>query len=318
MKEERKDVVAGVVQERPFAPETENGAFRREERTFRHGITADGASGFPAEPNRYHLYVSYGCPWAQRTLIVRTLKRLDALVSVSVVEPVIGPQGWAFGDAARGTADTLYGHRYLHELYTQAQPSFTGIVTVPVLWDRRERTIVNNESSEIIRMFNTAFDACGGDATVDLYPEPLRPTIDALNHWIYDDINNGVYQTGFATTQAVYDHAVDRLFTALDELERRLADQPYLVGERPTEADWRLFPTLIRFDVAYHGLFKCNVRRLVDYPCLWDYTRRLYRTPGVAETVRLDHIKRLYYSLSALNPTGILPKGPALDLQTVD
>lgn len=315
---ERKDVVAGVVQERPFAPETENGAFRREERTFRHWITADGASGFPAEPGRYHLYVSYGCPWAHRTLIVRTLKRLNAVVSVSVVEPVIGPQGWAFGDTARGTADTLYGHRYLHELYTRAQPSFTGIVTVPVLWDRRERTIVSNESSEIIRMFNTAFDACGGDATIDLYPEPLRPTIDALNHWIYDDINNGVYQAGFATTQAAYEQAVDRLFAALDELERRLAGQPYLAGERLTEADWRLFPTLVRLDVAYHGLFKCNVRRLVDYPRLWDYTRRLYRTPGIAETVRIDHIKRLYYSLSALNPTGILPKGPVLDLQAVD
>ena len=315
---ERKDLVEGVVRERPFEPETENGEFRREERTFRRWITADGSSGFPAEPDRYHLYVSYGCPWAHRALIVRTLKRLDALVSVSVVEPVIGPQGWAFGDAAHGMADPLYGHRYLHELYIRAQPRFTGIVTVPVLWDRRERTIVNNESSEIIRMFNTAFDACGGDATVDLYPEPQCSAIDALNDWIYDDINNGVYQAGFATTQAAYEQAVGRVFAALDELEQRLTHQPYLVGEQPTEADWRLFPTLIRFDIAYHGLFKCNVRRLVDYPHLWDYTRRLYRTPGVAETVRIDHIKRLYYSLSALNPTGILPKGPTLDLQTVD
>lgn len=311
-----KDLVNGLVQERPFEPETENGEFRREERTFRHWITAAGASRFRAEPHRYHLYVSYGCPWAHRTLIVRALKRLDTLVSVSVVEPVIGSQGWAFGTATRGTADTLYGKQYLHQLYVRAQPGFTGIVTVPVLWDRRNHTIVNNESSDIIRMFNTAFDACGGDATVDLYPAPLRPAIDALNAWIYDRINNGVYQAGFATTQAAYEQAVDQLFAALDELEQRLTHHPYLAGEQPTEADWRLFPTLVRFDVAYHGLFKCNVRRLVDYPRLWNYTRRLYQTPGVAETVRIDHIKQLYYSMPTLNPTGILPKGPALDFQT--
>ena len=313
-----KDLVDGIVQERPFEPETENGEFRREERTFRHWITAAGSSGFRAEPNRYHLYVSYGCPWAHRTLIVRALKRLETVVSVTVVEPVISLQGWAFGEVGRGTADSLYGKQYLHEIYALAQPSFTGIVTVPVLWDRREHTIVNNESSEIIRMLNTAFDACGGDATVDLYPEPLRPEIDALNDWIYNWINNGVYQAGFAATQAVYEQAVNRLFAALDELERRLARQPYLVGERLTEADWRLFPTLVRFDVAYHGLFKCNVRRLVDHPRLWDYTHRLYQVPGVAETVRIDHIKQLYYSMPTLNPTGIIPRGPALDFQTID
>lgn len=307
-----KDLVDGVVRERPFEPETENGEFRREERTFRNWITADGSSGFPAEPGRYHLYVSLGCPWAHRTLIVRALKRLEAVISVAVVEPIIGPQGWAFGEASRGTADPLYGKQYLHEIYTMAQPSFTGIVTVPVLWDRRERTIVNNESSEIIRMFNSAFDA-HGDARLDLYPKPLRHEIDTLNAWIYDRVNNGVYQAGFASTQAAYDQAVDRLFAALDELERRLSDQPYLVGERPTEADWRLFPTLVRFDLAYHGLFKCNIRRLVDYPRLWEYTRRLYQVPGVAETVRFDHIKRLYYSLPTLNPNGIIPKGSDLE-----
>jgi glutathionyl-hydroquinone reductase len=296
-----------------------NGEFVRWESGFRNWVTPDGSpgpsgdGGFRAEPGRYHLYVSYACPWAHRTLIVRALKGLEDLISVSVVHPVMPPESWVFGDYPGATPDPVHGYEKLHQLYAHAAPGFDGVVTVPVLYDKARETIVNNESSEIIRMLNSAFDACGR-ADLDLYPEALRADIDAVNDLVYDNINNGVYRAGFATSQSAYEAAFDALFATLDELEARLATQRYLVGGRITEADWRLFTTLVRFDAVYHGHFKCNLRRIVDYPSLWAYTRELYQMPGVAETVRMDHIKLHYYaSHTAINPTGIVPKGPALD-----
>src|SRR5581483_3316777 len=300
--------------------------FVRPQTTFRNWVTADGrpgpsgVGGFKAEPGRYHLYVSLACPWAHRTLIVRKLKRLDSVISVSVVDPLMGEHGWAFG-APDGslmpgaTRDAINGARYLHETYTRARPDYTGRVTVPVLWDRAGATIVNNESSEIIRMLNSAFDAFG-DATVDLYPVPLRAEIDALNQTVYDTVNNGVYKCGFARSQEAYEAVFASLFETLDRLERRLARSRYLFGVRSTEADWRLFTTLVRFDAVYYSHFKCNLRRIVDYPNLWGYTRDLYQIPGIAETVSLAHIKRHYYASHAfLNPTRIVPMGPAIDFQ---
>lgn len=297
--------------------------FRPQESQFRDWITADGRSGFAPEPGRYHLYVSLACPWAHRTLIVRKLKRLEKAIPVSVVDPRMGAFGWSFvgpegGDAMAGaTGDRLHGADYLHQIYTRARPDYTGRVTVPVLWDRERETIVNNESSEIIRMFNTAFDGIGGDVgnpDIDLCPEGLRGEIDAINARVYDAVNNGVYRAGFATTQAAYEEAFDALFAALDELEARLENRRFLTGAQPTEADWRLFTTLVRFDAVYVGHFKCNQRRLIDYPNLWGYTRDLYQTPGVAETVDLDHIKVHYYwSHTTINPTRVVPKGPAVD-----
>lgn len=296
-----------------------NGEFVRWESGFRNWVTPDGSpgpsgdGGFRAEPGRYHLYVSYACPWAHRTLIVRALKGLEDLISVSVVHPVMPPESWVFGDYPGATPDPVHGYEKLHQLYAHAAPGFDGVVTVPVLYDKARETIVNNESSEIIRMLNSAFDAFGR-ADLDLYPEALRADIDAVNDLVYDNINNGVYRAGFATSQSAYEAAFDALFATLDELEARLATQRYLVGGRITEADWRLFTTLVRFDAVYHGHFKCNLRRIVDYPSLWAYTRELYQMPGVAETVRMDHIKLHYYaSHTAINPTGIVPKGPALD-----
>lgn len=296
-----------------------NGEFVRWESGFRNWVTPDGSpgpsgdGGFRAEPGRYHLYVSYACPWAHRTLIVRALKGLEDLISVSVVHPVMPPESWVFGDYPGATPDPVHGYEKLHQLYAHAAPGFDGVVTVPVLYDKARETIVNNESSEIIRMLNSAFDACGR-ADLDLYPEALRADIDAVNDLVYDNINNGVYRAGFATSQSAYEAAFDALFATLDELEARLATQRYLVGGRITEADWRLFTTLVRFDAVYHGHFKCNLRRIVDYPSLWASTRELYQMPGVAETVRMDHIKLHYYaSHTAINPTGIVPKGPALD-----
>ncbi|WP_058555794.1 glutathione S-transferase family protein [Thiohalocapsa sp. ML1] len=296
-----------------------NGEFVRWESGFRNWVTPDGSpgpsgdGGFRAEPGRYHLYVSYACPWAHRTLIVRALKGLEDLISVSVVHPVMPPESWVFGDYPGATPDPVHGYEKLHQLYAHAAPGFDGVVTVPVLYDKARDTIVNNESSEIIRMLNSAFDAFGR-ADLDLYPEALRTDIDAVNDLVYDNINNGVYRAGFATSQSAYEAAFDALFATLDELEARLATQRYLVGGRITEADWRLFTTLVRFDAVYHGHFKCNLRRIVDYPSLWAYTRELYQMPGVAETVRMDHIKLHYYaSHTAINPTGIVPKGPALD-----
>ncbi|WP_295544140.1 glutathione S-transferase family protein [uncultured Thiohalocapsa sp.] len=295
------------------------GEFVRWESGFRHWVTPDGSpgpsgeGGFRAEPGRYHLYVSYACPWAHRALIVRKLKGLEDLIGVSVVHPLMPPESWVFGDYPGSTPDQVHGFGKLHQLYTHCAPDFDGVVTVPVLYDTQRQTIVNNESAEIIRMLNSAFDAFGR-ADVDLYPAALRAEIDAINALVYEDINNGVYRTGFATTQAAYETAFDRLFAALDQLEARLSRQRWLVGGRVTEADWRLFTTLVRFDPVYHGHFKCNLKRLVDYPHLWAYTRELYQVPGIAETVSMDHIKRHYYgSHPSINPNGIVPKDPALD-----
>ena len=298
---------------------TQNGEFIRWESGFRHWVTADGSpgpsgeGGFPAAPDRYHLYVSYACPWAHRTLILRALKGLEELISVSVVHPLMPPESWVFGEYPGATPDHVHGFDKLLQLYAHSAPDFDGVVTVPVLYDKQRQVIVNNESAEIIRMLNSAFDAWG-NADLDLYPAELRAEIDAVNALVYDNVNNGVYRTGFATTQAAYEDAFDKLFATLDQLEARLTTQRYLVGERITEADWRLFTTLVRFDPVYHGHFKCNRQRLVDYPNLWAYTRELYQVPGIAETVNMDHIKRHYYgSHKHINPTGIVPKGPELD-----
>jgi glutathionyl-hydroquinone reductase len=300
------------------------GHFVRPQTVFRNWLTADGRAGpsgeagFNAAVGRYHLYVSLACPWAHRTLIVRKLKKLDDAISVSVVDPFMGDDGWAFsasdGSLTPGaTGDDVNGAGYLHEIYTRARPDYTGRVTVPVLWDREKKTIVSNESSEIIRMFNSAFDNLGA-AGDDLYPEPLRIEIDELNAVVYDNVNNGVYKCGFAKTQASYEAAFAPLFETIDRLENRLESRRYLFGPRTTEADWRLFTTLVRFDAVYYSHFKCNLRRIIDYPNLWGYTRDLYQIPGVAETVNLAHIKRHYYASHAMiNPTRIVPVGPAID-----
>lgn len=296
-----------------------SGEFVRWESGFRNWVTPDGGpgpsgeGGFQAEPGRYHLYVSYACPWAHRTLILRLLKGLQDLISVSVVHPVMPPESWVFGEYPGATPEHLHGFDKLHQLYAHSEPDFDGVVTVPVLYDKQRDCIVNNESAEIIRMLNSAFDAWGR-AELDLYPAELRGEIDGINEQTYENVNNGVYRAGFATSQDAYEAAFDRLFDTLDELEERLGRQRYLVGDRITEADWRLFTTLVRFDPVYHGHFKCNRRRLLDYPHLWGYTRELYQVPGVAETVQLDHIKQHYYgSHPGINPTGIVPKGPELD-----
>jgi putative glutathione S-transferase len=299
----------GVWRTDPPGGATVGGAFVRRESQFRDRVTADGSSGYRAEAGRYHLYVSAACPWAHRTVIFRTLKRLEGAISMTVVDPVMGEDGWGFGQ----DPDPLTGARYLREIYAKAKPDYTGRVTVPVLWDRRTGTIVNNESAEIIRMLNGEFGACTDERT-DYYPPALRAEIDAVNAFVYERVNNGVYRCGFATTQAAYEEAFDRLFGALEELEGRLGRSRYLVGGQITEADWRLFTTLVRFDAVYHGHFKCNLRRIADYPNLQGYLRELYQWPGVAATVDIDAIKRHYYaSHRRLNPTGIVPKGPALD-----
>ena len=295
------------------------GEFVRWESLFRNWVTPDGSPGpsgsgdFQAEPGRYHLYVSYACPWAHRTLIFRALKGLEQVIDVSVVDPRMPPESWVFGDYPEATPDLVNGAKTMAQVYEIAHPGYEGIVTVPVLWDKKRRTIVNNESSEIIRMLNSAFDAWGR-ADVNLYPESLHEEIDSINHFVYDNINNGVYRVGFATTQEAYEAAFDELFAALDKLEQRLTKQKYLVGDQPTEADWRLFPTLLRFDPVYYTHFKCNLRRLIDYPNLWAYTRRLYQHPGIASTVNMDHIKCHYFSSHKnLNPSGIIPRGPEID-----
>ena len=312
-------LVNGELKPNWFETESEGGEFVREDSQFRHWITPDGApgpsgeGGFKAEAGRYHLYVSYACPWAHRTLIFRKLKGLEDLVSVDVVHPFMGEPGWNFEAYPGATGDRLHGHAFMHEVYTRSQPRYTGIVTVPVLWDKHEGCIVNNESSEIIRMFNSAFDGLTGN-TEDYYPEALRADIDAINAQVYEDVNNGVYRAGFATTQEAYEAAYERLFEMLEVLEARLSRQRYLVGERLTEADWRLFTTLVRFDAVYYSHFKCNRRRLVDYPNLWGFTRELYQVPGIADTVNLDHIKRHYFtSHDWINPGRIIPAGPAID-----
>ncbi|HYB55429.1 MAG TPA: glutathione S-transferase family protein [Alphaproteobacteria bacterium] len=306
-------LIDGVWHDQWYDTRASGGRFVRSESQFRDWVTADGSSRFKAEPGRYHLYVSLACPWAHRTLIFRALKGLEEAVSLSIVDPLMGPQGWAFSDYPGATPDHANGKRFLHEIYTLAKPGYSGRVSVPVLWDKSSRSIVNNESSEIIRMLNSAFDAWGR-ADVDFYPAPLRGHIDEINALVYERINNGVYRAGFATTQAAYEEAFDGLFAALERIEALLSRQRYLVGDRLTEADWRLFTTLVRFDAVYHGHFKCNLRRLVDYPNLSNYARELYQVPKVAATVDLDHIKRHYYaSQKTINPTGIVPKGPALD-----
>ncbi len=295
------------------------GRFVRSQSQFRNWITPDGspgpsgAGGFAAEPNRYHLYVSLACPWAHRTLIFRALKGLEGLITVSVVNWLMGAEGWTFDEGPGVIPDTVNGAKRLYEVYTQADPAYSGRVVVPALWDKKTGTIVNNELSEIIRMFNSAFDGVGAKPG-DYYPEALRPEIDALNARIYDRVNNGVYKAGFATTQAAYEEAVRPLFETLDKLEARLADRRYLCGERLTEADWRLFTTLVRFDPVYNGHFKCNIRRIIDYPNLWGFTRELYQWPGVRATTNFQHIKGHYYqSHKTINPTGIVPVGPDLD-----
>lgn len=311
-------LIEGAWHDAPLAPTT-GGAFVRRDSTFRNWITPDGApgptgeGGFEAEHGRYHLYVSLACPWAHRTLIVRALKKLEDVISVSIVDHFMGKDGWTFVERDGSTGDTLYGSQFLHQIYTRADPTYSGRVTVPVLWDRKEETIVSNESSEIIRMLNTAFDAWG-DASVDFYPQALRDDIDAWNERVYGAINNGVYRCGFATTQEAYDEAFDELFGALDAVEEQLSKHRYLAGDTLTEADWRLFTTLVRFDPVYVGHFKCNLRRIADYPNLRNYTLDLFQVPGVAETVDLHHIKHHYYgSHDTINPTRIVPRGPAVD-----
>ncbi|WP_420326427.1 glutathione S-transferase family protein [Mameliella sp.] len=297
------------------------GKFVRSESSWRNWITADGApgptgeGGFKAEAGRYHLYVSYACPWAHRALIFRQLKGLQDLITVSAVHPDMLGDGWTFDTDSKGaTGDTLYGLPYLRDIYTKADPQATTRVTVPVLWDKQRETIVSNESAEIIRMFNSAFDGITGN-TQDFWPEALREAIEPINARIYDTLNNGVYKSGFATTQKAYDDAVHPLFETLEWIEDRLSHNRFLMGDAITEADWRLFTTLIRFDKVYHGHFKCNRARIVDFPNLWAYTRELYQWPGVAETVNFDHITRHYhYSQETVNPHRIVPVGPDLDL----
>ena len=293
------------------------GGFVRQVSSFRSWVTPDGAAGptgeagFRAAPGRFHLYVALSCPWATRTLIARKLKRLEDAVSVSVVEPAMTDEGWRFGDYPGADRDTLNGASYMHEIYTRADPHFSGRATVPVLWDKERRTIVNNESADILRMLNSGFGALA-DSSIDLYPADLRGEIDALNDETYSALNNGVYRAGFATTQIAYDEAFRGVFATLDALEKRLARGPYLFGERLTETDIRVFVTLARFDAAYHGLFKCNLRRIADYKNLSAYLARLIAIPAFGETFSLDHIKRGYYSIKALNPTRIVPLGPRL------
>jgi putative glutathione S-transferase len=313
-------LVDGVWQEERPAARTPAGRFVRPVTRFRNWITADGAAGpsgeggFPAARDRYHLYVSLACPWAHRTVIMRMLKRLENVISLSVVEPLYGPRGWRFGDGPGTIPDSVNGARELVEIYLIADARFTGRVTVPVLWDKERRTIVNNESAEIIRMLNDAFGRFT-DVRTDYYPPPLRDEIDRINALIYDTVNNGVYRAGFATSQEAYEEAFNALFATLEELEERLSRRRYLLGSGITEADWRLFTTLIRFDAVYYSHFKCNLRRIVDYPQLSGYLRDVYQQPGVAATVSMDHIKRHYYgSQRNVNPTGIVPLGPRLDL----
>ncbi len=296
-----------------------DGKFMRAETQWRDWITRDGEPaegrkrGFKAEPGRYHLYVSFACPWAHRTLIVRKLKGLEGIISVSVVHHFLGEDGWTFLAENGGTGDRLYGLDFLHQIYTKADPHYSGRVTVPVLWDSKEQTIVSNESAEIIRMLNGAFDEWG-DAALDLYPESLRAEIDAINALVYPAINNGVYRAGFSTTQKAYEEAFRDVFSALDRIEDRLARQRYLVGDTITEADWRLFTTLVRFDPVYVGHFKCNLRRIADYPNLSNYLRDLFQAEGVAGTVDMHHIKSHYYgSHETINPTRIVPVGPEID-----
>ncbi len=302
----------------PVQATDKKGGFVRQTSGFRNWVTPDGSAGptgeggFKAETGRYHLYVALICPWASRTLIGRKLKKLEDVISVSIVEPALSDEGWKFGDYPGSDRDGLNGFAYMHEAYTSADPHYTGRATVPVLWDKKTKTIVNNESADILRMLNSGFGDLA-DNGIDLYPEDLRDAIDALNDHIYPRLNNGVYRTGFATTQLAYEEAFADVFATLQELETRLASGgPFLFGDRLTETDVRLFVTLVRFDAAYYGLFKCNLRRIADYRALQAYMMRVLNIPGVRDTVNIDHIKRGYYSIKALNPTRIVPVGPDL------
>jgi putative glutathione S-transferase len=312
-------LVDGVWRDEQHTERTPDGRFVRASTRFRNWITEDGAAGptgeggFAAARDRYHLYVALACPWAHRTVIMRTLKGLEEVVSMSVVEPLYGPHGWRFGTSPGTTPDIVNGASELAEIYLRADPRYSGRVSVPVLWDKERRTIVNNESAEIIRMFNGAFGRFTNVRT-DYCPPALREEIDRVNALVYDNVNNGVYRAGFATSQEAYEEAFRALFAALDEVEQRLGRQRYLVGRDITEADWRLFTTLVRFDAVYYSHFKCNLRRIIDYPNLSNYLRDLYQQEGVAATVNMDHIKRHYYgSQRHVNPTGIVPLGPQLD-----
>jgi len=315
-------LVEGKWQNEWYDTKSTGGRFERKAPSFRNWITKDGRAGpsgiggFKAEPNRYHLYVSLACPWAHRTIIYRKLKGLEEMISMSVVNAFMGDEGWTFSPGEGVVADPIFNATNVHEIYTAAQADYTGRVTVPILWDKKTHTIVSNESPEIIRMFNSAFDEVGALAG-DFSPAELLPEIDELNQFIYPTINNGVYRAGFATTQAAYDEAVVEVFDALDTLEMRLEKRRYLTGDTITEADWRLFTTLVRFDAVYVGHFKCNLRRIIDYPNIWGYLRDLYQVPGIADTVVMAYIKAHYYgSHETINPTRIIPAGPFIDFST--
>lgn len=302
-----------------YETKSTGGRFERKAPSFRNWVTKDGSAGvsgvggFKAEPNRYHLYVSLACPWAHRTIIYRKLKGLEGMISMSVVNAFMGDEGWTFAPGEGVVVDPILNAIYVHEIYTAAQADYTGRVTVPILWDKKTNTIVSNESPEIIRMFNSAFDYVGALPS-DFSPPALLAEIDGLNEFIYPTINNGVYRAGFATTQEAYEEAVTEVFSALDTLEIRLEKSRYLTGNTITEADWRLFTTLVRFDAVYVGHFKCNLRRIVDYPNIWGYLRDLYQVPGIEETVAMDYIKAHYYgSHETINPTRVIPVGPELD-----
>jgi len=317
-------LVDGVWHDKWYDTTKSSGRFERSAAQFRNWVTRDGSpgpsgkGGFKPESGRYHLYVCFACPWAHRTLIFRALKGLETHISLSATHWHMAEQGWTFAPGDGVIPDPIHDAQYMHQVYTAADPNYSGRVTVPVLWDKQQRIIVSNESPEIIRMLNSAFDALPGvDASLDFYPQPLRAEIDAVNERIYRTVNNGVYRAGFATAQAPYDEAVGELFDSLEWLEARLARRRYVAGDSITEADWRLFTTLLRFDPVYHTHFKCNLRRLVDYPHLWNYTRELFQVPGVAPTVRLDHIKKHYWgSHRTINPSGLVPIGPAIDYAT--
>lgn len=306
--------VSNVIESAQYGRETsEAGEFVRQTQRFRRWVRADGSGDFPAEAGRFHLYVSYACPWASRTILMRRLKGLEDAIGMTVVEPERDEAGWRFSEEL---PDPVNGWQYLSEGYLASDPQFDDRVTVPVLWDKQSGAIVNNESSEVLRMLNSEFNEFAERPDLDFYPAPLRDEIDALNEWIYPEINNGVYRAGFATSQTAYEAGVQTLFTALDRVEGILAERRYLAGERITEADWRLAMTLFRFDPVYVGHFKCNIRRIVDYPNIWAYTRELYQHEGVSETVNFDHIKRHYYRTHPkINPTRIVPVGPAIDWQ---
>ena len=309
-------LVDGKWQDKWYDTSKNGGKFERQASKFRDKVSNEDGSTFPAESGRYHLYVSLACPWAHRALIFRKLKGLEEHIDVSVVHPEMLDQGWEFKDYPGSTGDKLYNFDYAHQIYTKAEPEITTRVTVPILWDKRTETIVNNESAEIIRIFNSGFNSLTNNED-DYYPNAQREEIDAINNMVYHDINNGVYKAGFATTQEAYEEAVTALFCALDRVEERLSKQRYLVGSKITEADWRLFTTLIRFDAVYHGHFKCNKKQIADYPNIYGYMKELYQVPGVAETVNFDHIKRhYYYSHTMINPTQIIPVGPEQDLMS--